>query len=85
MALPPDSVWERKRAMVGEQASLLPEMTDHAQNSQPGLDSRNPAFWDELRGSAMARELGITAASADSLARFDREILAHYPYRLRRP
>jgi SAM-dependent methyltransferase len=55
-------------------------MTDQAQNSQPGLDSRNAAFWDELCGSAMARELGITDASAESLARFDREFLAHYPY-----
>jgi SAM-dependent methyltransferase len=57
-------------------------MTDQAQHSQRDLDGRNAAFWDELCGSAMARELGITDASPESLERFDREFLAHYPYLL---
>jgi ubiquinone/menaquinone biosynthesis C-methylase UbiE len=73
---------ERGSAIVSEQASLLPEMTDQGQHSQPVLDSRNAAFWDELCGSAMARELGITDASSESLERFDHEFLSHYPYLL---
>jgi SAM-dependent methyltransferase len=55
-------------------------MTDPAQTSQPALDDRNAAFWDELCGSSMARTLGITDASAESLRRFDAEYFRHYPY-----
>jgi SAM-dependent methyltransferase len=59
-------------------------MTDRThQTSQPALDQRNAAFWDELCGSAMARSLGITDASPESLRRFDEEYLSHYPYLLR--
>jgi SAM-dependent methyltransferase len=49
---------------------------------QPALDERNAAFWDELCGSSMARSLGITDASPESLRRFDEEYLSHYPYLL---
>ena len=55
-------------------------MTEPTQISQPALDDRNAAFWDELCGSAMARKLGITDASPASLRRFDDEYLRHYPY-----
>jgi SAM-dependent methyltransferase len=44
------------------------------------LQASNAAFWDELCGSAMARQLGITDASAESLGRFDDAYLAYYPY-----
>ena len=44
------------------------------------LDERNAAFWDELCGSSLARSLGITDASAESLARFDAAYMSHYPY-----
>ncbi len=44
------------------------------------LDERNAAFWDELCGSQMARALGITDASPESLRRFDEAYLGHYPY-----
>jgi SAM-dependent methyltransferase len=44
------------------------------------LDERNAAFWDELCGSALARQLGIVDASPESLARFDAAYLAIYPY-----
>jgi SAM-dependent methyltransferase len=54
-------------------------MTDQV-HAQPALDERNAAFWDELCGSAMARSLGITDASPESLQRFDEEYLSHYPY-----
>ena len=57
-------------------------MNDQAQHLQPVLDNRNAAFWDELCGSAMARSLGIADASRESLERFDREYLSHYPYLL---
>ena len=44
------------------------------------LDERNATFWDELCGTSMARKLGITDASPESLRRFDEEYLSHYPY-----
>jgi SAM-dependent methyltransferase len=49
---------------------------------EPALDDRNAAFWDELCGSNLARELGITDASEASLARFDGAYFAFYPYLL---
>jgi hypothetical protein len=47
------------------------------------LDLQNAGFWDELCGSALARQLGITDASADSLRRFDEAYFGFYPYLLR--
>jgi SAM-dependent methyltransferase len=44
------------------------------------LDQRNAAFWDELCGSALARQVGIEDDSAESLARFDAAYMGHYPY-----
>jgi len=44
------------------------------------FDDRNAAFWDELCGTNLARELGIVDASPASLARFDEAYLALYPY-----
>ncbi len=49
---------------------------------EPTLDDRNAAFWDELCGTNLARELGITDASEESLARFDGAYFALYPYLL---
>jgi SAM-dependent methyltransferase len=49
-------------------------------DSQTALDDRNADFWDELCGSSLARELGVTDASAESLARFDAAYLGEYPY-----
>jgi SAM-dependent methyltransferase len=49
---------------------------------EPALDDRNAAFWDELCGTNLARELGIDDASPESLARFDEAYLALYPYLL---
>jgi SAM-dependent methyltransferase len=56
--------------------------TDPPADSQAVLDARNAGFWDELCGSSLARQLGITDASAESLARFDTAYLGHYPYLL---
>jgi SAM-dependent methyltransferase len=47
---------------------------------QTATDARNAAFWDELCGSALARQIGVEDASAESLARFDAAYLASYPY-----
>ena len=47
---------------------------------QTATDARNAAFWDELCGSALARQIGVQDASADSLARFDAAYMASYPY-----
>ena len=44
------------------------------------LDARNASFWDELCGTALARQVGVEDASAESLARFDAAYMASYPY-----
>ena len=44
------------------------------------LDVQNADFWDELCGSLLARELGITDGSAESLRRFDEAYFGIYPY-----
>jgi SAM-dependent methyltransferase len=43
-------------------------------------DAKNAAFWDELCGSSLARSLGITDDSPESLRRFDEAYMALYPY-----
>ena len=43
------------------------------------IDVRNANFWDELCGSALARQLGVEDASAESLARFDAAYMGSYP------
>ena len=47
------------------------------------VSQRNAAFWDELCGSHLARQLGVRDASPGELARFDAAYLALYPYLLR--
>ncbi|GFO81155.1 MAG: hypothetical protein A49_07820 [Methyloceanibacter sp.] len=51
----------------------------HADN-QTEIDRANMAFWDELCGSALARRLGVTDSSPDSLKRFDDWYMEYYPY-----
>ena len=51
-------------------------------SGEPLLDDRNAAFWDELCGTNLARTLGISDASPESLARFDEAYHALYPYLL---
>jgi SAM-dependent methyltransferase len=48
--------------------------------TQVGLDQRNAEFWDELCGSGLAKQLGITDASPENLRRFDEAYIALYPY-----
>lgn len=46
------------------------------------VNDQNAVFWDELCGTNLARTLGITGASEESLARFDEAYFALYPYLL---
>jgi len=62
--------------MVLVRATLRPMTTP----SQAELDTRNAEFWDELCGTTLAHQLGITEVSPDSLRRFDQAYLEMYPY-----
>ena len=48
--------------------------------SQTEIDRRNAAFWDELCGTGLASDLGITTPSPENLVRFDAAYLEAYPY-----
>ena len=48
--------------------------------TQTDVDARNADFWDELCGTTLAKQLGVTDDSPESLARFDRYYLGLYPY-----
>ncbi|MCB1436631.1 MAG: class I SAM-dependent methyltransferase [Rhodobiaceae bacterium] len=47
---------------------------------QARIDEANSAFWNELCGSQLARFLGITDDSPESLRRFDDWYMEFYPY-----
>lgn len=47
---------------------------------QSTISARNSEFWDELCGSALARSLGVTDSSKESLKRFDDWYFDFYPY-----
>jgi SAM-dependent methyltransferase len=47
---------------------------------QREVDERNQAFWDELCGTSLARSLGITEITPESLDRFDDAYMGYYPY-----
>jgi len=44
------------------------------------LNRENAEFWNELCGTGLARSLGITEPSPESLRRFDEAYLRFYPY-----
>ena len=44
------------------------------------VDQANREYWDELCGTGIARELGVTDATPLSLARFDEWFFRHYSY-----
>lgn len=48
--------------------------------SQLNLDQDNASFWSELCGSSLARTLGVTDSSKESLVRFDDWYFDYYPY-----
>lgn len=47
---------------------------------QREIDIKNAAFWNELCGSGLARSLGITKRTPESLRMFDEAYMAMYPY-----
>jgi ubiquinone/menaquinone biosynthesis C-methylase UbiE len=47
---------------------------------QDAVDARNAAFWDELCGTSLAKSIGVTDRSAESLRRFDAAYVDLYPY-----
>jgi SAM-dependent methyltransferase len=47
---------------------------------QHTIDEGNRGFWNELCGTGLARELGITEITPESLARFDDAYMGSYPY-----
>jgi SAM-dependent methyltransferase len=47
---------------------------------QREIDLKNAAFWSELCGSNLARSLGITDSTPESLQKFDDAYMAMYPY-----
>src|SRR5262245_20640242 len=49
---------------------------------QDEISRKNADFWDELCGTQLARQLGITDKSPASLKRFDDWYLDFYPYLL---
>ena len=55
-------------------------VTEPLASEQEQIDARNAAFWDELCGTHLARELGIHTVDRDSLQRFDEAYMRIYPY-----
>ena len=47
---------------------------------QRAIDQGNRAFWDELCGTGLAQELGITEITPESLEQFDDAYMGSYPY-----
>src|SRR4051794_10759604 len=47
---------------------------------QVEVDRENAAFWSELCGSGLARELGISGDEPEALERFDDHYFRFYPY-----
>jgi ubiquinone/menaquinone biosynthesis C-methylase UbiE len=47
---------------------------------QNAVDDQNRVFWDELCGTGLARSLGITEITPESLAHFDQAYMGYYPY-----
>ena len=47
---------------------------------QNEIDAQNARFWDELCGTGLARSLGITEITPDSLKKFDQAYMEMYPY-----
>ncbi len=47
---------------------------------QAEIDERNRNFWNELCGTQLAKQLGVTDSSPESLAKFDNWYFDFYPY-----
>lgn len=51
-----------------------------SRDRQASIDERNRAFWDELCGTQLARQLGVTDSQPSSLKKFDDWYMDFYPY-----
>src|SRR6185436_5985947 len=71
--------WWRRHAGVGRTRNG-PGITTRGGVDQSETDVRNAAFWNELCGSTLARSLGITDRTPESLRKFDEAYMALYPY-----
>lgn len=49
-------------------------------STKQDISNANAAFWNELCGSQLARSIGVTDNSPESLAKFDKWYLDFYPY-----
>ncbi len=58
----------------------MPGVAERVAPEQAEIDTRNAAFWDELCGTHLAGELGITQVDRDAVRRFDDAYMAIYPY-----
>ncbi len=56
----------------------MPPPDTHEDQHQ--VDAANASFWDELCGTSLAQEVGVTDASPESLRRFDAAYMDVYPY-----
>jgi SAM-dependent methyltransferase len=56
------------------------DMTSHTTPKQQDVSKKNADFWDELCGTQLAKQLGITDNSQASLKRFDDWYFDFYPY-----
>jgi SAM-dependent methyltransferase len=57
---------------------------DETKPEQKAIDSANAQFWNELCGTGLAQQLGLTDHSLESLRRFDDAYIDFYPYLLHR-
>ncbi len=55
-------------------------MTTESIADQDEIDAKNAAFWDELCGSQLAQQIGISDDSPASLKKFDDWYFDFYPY-----
>jgi len=58
----------------------LPTGGDQMPTNDDATTERNAAFWDELCGTNLAQQLGITDSSPESLKKFDDWYFDFYPY-----
>src|SRR5258706_12344434 len=47
---------------------------------QHEIDTKNAEFWNELCGSSLARSIGITEITPETLKKFDQVYMDMYPY-----
>jgi SAM-dependent methyltransferase len=67
----------------GRPASIEPTAASViSPTGQSGLDTRNAEFWNTLCGTGLARQMGITDHSQESIRKFDERYFGSYPYLL---